>query len=536
AVRPAGRAARGAPREPRDRRDRSPRAGRRRRARVVPGPAGDRPRQFAGDRAFQRRDRGVPCRGRPARGGLRPGPRGLGHSGAPDAGVRRCLGAHHPPVPGLGIRHGAPRPGAGGPSPGDPREPLYRHHPRAIASGDFRGTGGDRMGGPSPDAPRRRSRPAARAASKLEWTYRGRSQSMKSRPASKPVANRRTTGERYYRTSAWDEAGPLEMLSARFALQALLSLGPRFNLRRDINNVVVLAGRYFVWPEPVLARLRDFLGRRCSDLPAWEGVGKVSLDELMSRFGGWNGLYDDVSIYYYLDEFVKLHAKELLGVFQATIAEFDARLARRRIRLVENIDMLSGVLGLTDAARSVLLHASLCKYQRDLRPILVDCKAQSAQEAYGMLGQVLGHDASAIAEALRAGGRLDSLGLIEPPIAEHSITDLGDLMRVSDKLLAVLTAEYRSESSMMAAFTRPAGESSLGLVDFPHVEADARYLVALLGAAVASEERGVYDLLYRPPGTGKTEFAQLVCWPAGLELYLVACLGGDGNSLSPRER
>lgn len=344
------------------------------------------------------------------------------------------------------------------------------------------------------------------------------------------------SGERLYRTSAWDGAGPLEMLSARFALRVLLSLGPRFNLRRDINNVVVLAGRYFVWPEPVLARLRDFLGRRCGDLPAWEGVGKASLDELMARFGSWNGLYDDVSIYYYLDEFVKVHSKDLLGVFQASVAEFDARLARRRIRLVENIDMLSGVLGLTDCGRSVLLHASLCKYQRDLRPILVDCKAQSAQEAYAMLGQVLGHDAMAIADVLRAGGRLDSLGLIEPPIAEHSITDLGDLMRVSDKLLAVLTAEYRSESSMMAAFTRPAGESTLTLADFPHVEADARYLVALLGAAAAGQESGINVLLYGPPGTGKTELAKLLSGLAGLELYEVDCLDGDGNSLSGRER
>jgi SpoVK/Ycf46/Vps4 family AAA+-type ATPase len=358
---------------------------------------------------------------------------------------------------------------------------------------------------------------------------------MKSNPASKPVAGR-ATGERYYRTPAWDDAGPLEMLSARFALQVLLSLGPKFNLRRDINNVVVLAGRYFVWPEPVLARLREFLARRCGDLPAWEGVGKAPLDELMSRFGAWNGLYDDGSIYYYLDEFVKLHAKDLLGVFHATIAAFDQRLARRRIRLVENIDMLSGVLGLTEAGRSVLLHASLCKYQRDLRPILVDCKAQSAQEAYAMLGQVLGHDATAIADALRAGGRLDSLGLVEPPIAEHSITDLGDLMRVSDKLLAVLTAEYPSESSMMAAFTRPAGESLLALADFPHVEADARYLVALLGAAAAGQERGVNVLLYGPPGTGKTEFAKLACGLAGLELYEVDCLDADGNSLSGRER
>ena len=119
--------------------------------------------------------------------------------------------------------------------------------------------------------------------------------------------------------------------------------------------------------------------------------------------------------------------------------------------------MLSRVLGLNDAERAVLLHAALCKYQRDLRPVLVDCKAGSAQDAYGMLASVLGCDAGEVAAALRVGSRLESLGLIDTPIAEHAITDLGDLMRVSDKLLAVLTADYATEADMMAAFTRPAG-------------------------------------------------------------------------------
>src|SRR5690606_41324965 len=72
--------------------------------------------------------------------------------------------------------------------------------------------------------------------------------------------------------------------------------------------------------------------------------------------------------------------------------------------------------------------------------------------------------------------------------------------------------------------------------DFPHVEDDARYLVALLGAAAAEQERGVNALLYGPPGTGKTEFAKLLSKLAGLELYEVDCLDGDGNSLSGRER
>ncbi len=356
--------------------------------------------------------------------------------------------------------------------------------------------------------------------------------SERTRPSADSLAN----GERLLASPTLEMAAPMDLLCARFALKTILTLGPKFNLRRDINNVVTLTGRYLVWPEPILVKVREYLARRCAEAPAWADAPKLSIDEFMLRHGTWNGLYDDTSFYYYLDEFVKIHSKDLLSVFQVTVANHDTRLAKSRIRLLGNIAMLSAVLGLSDAERSILQHASLCKYQRDLRPVLVDCKASSAQEAYGMLAHVLGLNAAEVAAALKAGGRLESLGLIETPIAEHSITDLGDLMRVSDKLLAVLTAEYASESSMMAAFTRPAGPTSLVLEDFPHVGDDARYLVALLKAAAESQEKGINVLLYGPPGTGKTEFSKLVAQLSDLELYEVDCLDKDGSSLSGKER
>ena len=362
-------------------------------------------------------------------------------------------------------------------------------------------------------------------------------------PAASPVAlvpnqipQRGPSGERYLVSSEYEYAAPLDLLCVRFALTTVLELGPKFNLRRDINNIVTLAGRFLVWPEPVFAKLKEYLVRRCAEAPTWTDVNKMSLDELMARHGVWNGLYDDGTFYYYIDEWVKLHAKDLLAVFQTTIACLDSQLAKTRIQLVQNIDMLATVLGLNHAERSVLMHASLCKYQRDLRPVLVDCKASSAQEAYGMFAQVLGLTVGDVGSALKAGGRLESLGLIETPIAEHSITDLGDLMRVSEKLLTVLTAEYRTESSMMAAFTRPAGQSDLTMPDFPHVEEDARYLSALLDTAGHQQEKGINVLIYGPPGTGKTEFAKLIAQQAGLELYEVDCLDKEGNSLSGKER
>jgi SpoVK/Ycf46/Vps4 family AAA+-type ATPase len=335
---------------------------------------------------------------------------------------------------------------------------------------------------------------------------------------------------------ALEHATALDLMCARFALRTVLALGPRFNLRRDINNVVTLAGRWLLWPRGTFVRLQTYVARRCAEAPAWAGAGELAPEEFMARHGVWNGLYDDTAIHYYLDEFVKLNGKELLRVFQISADRFDARLAKQRVRLVDNVDMLARVLGLSPCERAILLHASLCRYQRDLRPVLVDCKAASAQEAYGMLAQVLGVQAGEAAAALRSGGRLESLGLVETPIAEHAITDLGDLMRVSDKLLGVLTAEYATEGEMMAAFTRPASPSALTIEDFPHVGDDARYLVALLQAAIRGREKGVNVLLYGPPGTGKTEFARLIAQSAGCELYEVDCLDRDGNSLSGKER
>ncbi|MET0506837.1 MAG: AAA family ATPase [Burkholderiaceae bacterium] len=349
-----------------------------------------------------------------------------------------------------------------------------------------------------------------------------------------PVAPRRDSDAIV--PAAIADAQPLDLLATRFALSTVLTLGPKFNLRRDVNNVVALVGRYLVWPLTALSRLQQYLAHRCIEAPAWAGIAALEPADLVARHGIWNGPYDDASLFYYLDEFVKLNGKDMLSVFQATVDAVDRRLAGQSVRLVRNIDMLARVLDMNDSERAVLLHASLCKYQRDLRPVLVDCKAASAQEAYAMLAQVLRREVAEVAACLRVGGRLESLGLIDTPIVEHAITDLGDLMRVSDKLLAVLTADYASESEMMAAFTRPAGRTDLTLDDFPHIDADARYLTALLAAAVDGRERGINVLVYGPPGTGKTEFAKLVAQRAGCELYEVDCLDREGNSLSGKER
>ncbi|NSX06611.1 AAA family ATPase [Cupriavidus gilardii] len=328
----------------------------------------------------------------------------------------------------------------------------------------------------------------------------------------------------------------LDWMCAQFALRVVCALGPRFNLRSNINDVLTVSAQELVWPYGVVMRVQRFLAARCADMPAWRGAGRLSPEEFLERHGQWNSAFDEGALFYYLDEYVKHHAKDMFTVFEVSAAALAARLDGERVLLVRNIDMLSHVLDLPDHERKLLLFAALAKYKRDLRAVMVDCKVAHSQEAFQILAGLTGATAAQVAASLRPGSRLETLNLIEQPLPENSVTDLGDLMRLSDRLLHVLLGNYADEAEMMAVFTRPAAPPTLSSTDYPHVESDARYLTALLANATRQHAEGVNVLIYGPPGTGKTEFARLLAREAGCELYEVDCLDRDGNSLSGKDR
>ena len=332
------------------------------------------------------------------------------------------------------------------------------------------------------------------------------------------------------------QAPVLDVLCSHFVLTLTLRQAGRFNLRRDWNSLLSLVGRHLVWPLPVLTRVRGFLAQRCKGNPQWKGHEALSDEAFMERHGPWRGPYEEGTLFFYIDEYIKDAPKDLLTVL-AQSCDWLARRLKKESTLVEkNIDALAGLLQLNPAERALLLYGTLARYQRDLRGLLVEFKVSSAQEAYAAIASVAGVDAREVAEALRAGSRLERVGMVENLISEHNITDLADLMKVSEQLPPVLMREYPQPGDLMAVFTRPAAKSDLTLNDFGFVAEDANVLCALLRNAVARKEPGVNVLLYGPPGTGKTELAKVCSAAAGLELYEVEYADRDGNSLSGRDR
>lgn len=348
---------------------------------------------------------------------------------------------------------------------------------------------------------------------------------------------RSTTGEsRWLLSPGLEDAPLLDRLCSQFVLTLTLQHAGRFNLRRDWNSLLALTGRHLVWPMPVLGRLRGFLARRCKGHAMWRGHEALDDRAFLARHGLWRGPYEESTLFFFIDEYAKDVPKDVLAVLGAS-REWLARRVKQESSLVEkNIDALGGLLQLNPAERALLLYGTLARYQRELRGLLVEFKVSNAQEAYAAIADVAGVDQRDVAEALRAGSRLERIGMVENLISEHNITDLADLMKVSEQLPPVLMREYQAPDDLMAVFTRPAARSELDVSDFGFVGDDVEVLTSLLRHAVTRREAGVNVLLYGPPGTGKTELAKVVAQAAGLQLYEVEHADRDGNSLSGRDR
>ncbi|TAK83130.1 MAG: AAA family ATPase [Aquabacterium sp.] len=346
---------------------------------------------------------------------------------------------------------------------------------------------------------------------------------------------------------ALDGAPVLDRMCSHFVLTLTMRGVGRFNLRRDINGLLSLTGRHLVWPVSVLGRLREYLSRRVrsdggptspvlqSSMP-WTGHEALSDEAFIARHGVWRGPYDEGSLFFYLDEYAKDHARDVMAALQTTCEWLERSIKKSSTLVEKNIDALAGLLQLNPAERALLLYGTLARYQRELRGLLVEFKVSNAQEAFAAMAAVAGVDERELADALRAGSRLERIGMVENLISEHNITDLSDLMKVSEQLPPVLMREYRDETELMAVFTKPASTTQLTKADFSFVVEDTRMLADLLRQAAQRREAGINILLYGPPGTGKTELAKVVAADAGLRLYEVESADRDGHSLSGRDR
>src|SRR5262245_13503380 len=81
------------------------------------------------------------------------------------------------------------------------------------------------------------------------------------------------------------QAPVLDRMCTHFVLTLTTGSAGRFNLRRDWNSLLALTAKHLVWPESVLSRVREFLGRRVRGVPSWDGHAALADAAFLERFG-----------------------------------------------------------------------------------------------------------------------------------------------------------------------------------------------------------------------------------------------------------
>ena len=170
------------------------------------------------------------------------------------------------------------------------------------------------------------------------------------------------------------DAPVLDLMCSHFVLTLAAMQGGKFNVRRDLNGILALAGRHLAWPAPALARLREFLGRCCKDNEFWQGHEQLNAQAFLERHGLWRGPYEEGTLFFYLDEYAKDQPRDLLSVLSVTGDWLSHELKKHSTLVEKNIDALSGLLQLNKAERALLLYGTLARYQRDLRSLLASSR------------------------------------------------------------------------------------------------------------------------------------------------------------------
>ena len=175
-----------------------------------------------------------------------------------------------------------------------------------------------------------------------------------------------------------------------------------------------LVGRHLVWPLPVLARVRGFLNQRCKGNPQWKGHEQLSDDAFVQRHGPWRGPYEEGTLFFYIDEYIKDAPKDLLAVLAATCEALARRLKKESTLVEKNIDALAGLLQLNrPSARGDVRNPA--RYQRDFAA----ARRVQGQQRAGSLRPLASVAASGRRPAGARAGRGRRIGMIENLISRR---------------------------------------------------------------------------------------------------------------------
>ena len=227
-------------------------------------------------------------------------------------------------------------------------------------------------------------------------------------------------------------------------------------------------------------------------------------------------------------------AERLLQRLRQRRAELAQITLNPDLPLVRNMNLLAGLLGLSEAELAVLCFAVFLRGDRTFQnAIAQQSQSTSTPFLHKLLARLTGLPQDDIRAALSPTSTLITTGLVE--IAAHSV-DLEDKLDVWKDLPNILFTPHADAETLMARFLKRSPRRTLTLAHFPHLSQDTAAAVGLLRAALDRRIPGTNLLLYGPPGVGKTEFAAVLAAAVGADLYEVDYANEDGDPIRGERR
>jgi len=221
-------------------------------------------------------------------------------------------------------------------------------------------------------------------------------------------------------------------------------------------------------------------------------------------------------------------------LFDAVETKLEELVASQHLRPDHNVDLLSGLLGLSAAEKNVLsLSAAL-----DVSSVgtsLFSAIRQQARQVQALQVALQLENEHEVRSAFAGTSALTMSGLLHHDQGIHS--DLEETLRLSRQASALLNADVRSAADMAAIVLKLQPQArETDLLVWPHLDTRKNLLAQLLANALKLKTLGVNVLLYGAPGTGKSEFAKYLVNQAGAQGYSITDADERRSSASRKER